>query len=65
LAQAGFTLKNPNTLKTVSSNGDRSPTFDWTDKEDLYRFLKDAQSDEVEAEIRFSSCVKEVLLKNY
>jgi Uma2 family endonuclease len=42
---------------------DRSPTFDWIDKEYLYRFLEDAQEDEVEAEIRFRSYVKQVLEK--
>jgi Uma2 family endonuclease len=40
---------------------DRSPTFDWIDKEYLYRFLEDARADEVEAEVRFRAYVKQVL----
>jgi len=40
---------------------DRSPTFDWIDKEYLYRFLEDAQADEVEAEVEFRAYVKQVL----
>lgn len=29
---------------------DRSPTFDWVNKEDLYQFLEQAQQDEISAE---------------
>jgi Uma2 family endonuclease len=36
---------------------DRSPTFDWIDKEYLYRFLEDAQADEVGAEVKFRAYV--------
>jgi Uma2 family endonuclease len=38
---------------------DRSPTFSWVEKEDLYRFLEQAQQDEVEAEIAFRAYVRE------
>ncbi|AFY73006.1 hypothetical protein Syn7502_00882 [Synechococcus sp. PCC 7502] len=40
---------------------DRSPTFNWIDKEYLYGFLEDAQKDEVEAEIKLRSFVQQVL----
>ncbi len=40
---------------------DHSPTFPWVEKVDLYRFLEQAQQDEVEAEIAFRSWVKEKL----
>jgi len=36
-----------------------SPTFDWIEKEDLYRFLEQARIDEVEAEIEFRAWVRE------
>ena len=35
-----------------------SPTFNWIEKEDLYRFLEQARIDEVEAEIDFRSWVQ-------
>jgi Uma2 family endonuclease len=35
-----------------------SPTFDWIQKEDLYRFLEQARIDEVEAEIEFRAWVR-------
>ncbi|MCY7408374.1 MAG: Uma2 family endonuclease [Alkalinema sp. CAN_BIN05] len=35
-----------------------SPTFNWIDKEDLYRFLEQARIDEVEAEIEFRAWVR-------
>lgn len=34
---------------------DRSPTFDWVNKEDLYQFLEQAQQDEITAEQAFRS----------
>ncbi len=37
---------------------DRSPTFNWIDKEYLYRFLEEAKEDEVAAEIRFRAFVR-------
>lgn len=40
---------------------DHSPTFPWVEKADLYRFLEQAQQDEVEAEINLRSWVKEKL----
>ena len=36
-----------------------SPTFDWIEKEDLYRFLEQARIDEVEAETDFRAWVRE------
>ena len=36
-----------------------SPTFDWIEKEDLYRFLEEARINEVEAEIKFRAWVRE------
>jgi Uma2 family endonuclease len=36
-----------------------SPTFPWVEKEDLYRFLSHAQTDEVEAEITFRQWVRQ------
>lgn len=38
---------------------DRSPTFAWVEKAELYRFLEQAQQDEVEAETNFRAWVKE------
>ncbi len=38
---------------------DRSPTFPWIEKEDLYRFLQQAQQDEIEAENVFREFVRE------
>ncbi len=35
-----------------------SPTFDWVEKEDLYRFLEQARIDEIQAEIDFRSWVR-------
>ena len=35
-----------------------SPTFDWIEKEDLYRFIEQAQIDEIQAEIDFRSWVR-------
>jgi Uma2 family endonuclease len=35
-----------------------SPTFDWIEKEDLYRFLEEARINEVEAEIEFRAWVR-------
>jgi Uma2 family endonuclease len=40
---------------------DRSPTFPWVEKEDLYRFLQQAQQDEIEAETVFREWVREKL----
>jgi Uma2 family endonuclease len=40
---------------------DRSPTFSWVEKEELYRFLEQAQQDEVEAETTFRARVREQL----
>ena len=40
---------------------DRSPTFDWVEKENLYCFLRESQQDEVAAEIKFRAFVKEKL----
>ncbi|MCM1985089.1 Uma2 family endonuclease [Lyngbya confervoides] len=42
---------------------DRSPTFSWVKKELLYRFLEQAQQDEIEAEITFRALVRERLLQ--
>jgi Uma2 family endonuclease len=36
-----------------------SPTFPWVEKEDLYRFLQQAQQDEIEAENVFREWVRE------
>lgn len=44
---------------------DRSPTFEWIDKEYLYHFLEDAKADEVEAEVKFRLYVKGLLSKDY
>lgn len=38
---------------------DRSPTFDWVNKEDLYRFLEQAQQDEIAAEQALRSWAQE------
>ena len=38
-----------------------SPTFPWVEKEDLYRFLEQAQTDEVEAEVNFRQWVRQKL----
>jgi Uma2 family endonuclease len=38
-----------------------SPTFPWIEKEDLYRFLEQAQTDEVEAEVNFRQWVRQKL----
>jgi Uma2 family endonuclease len=38
-----------------------SPTFPWIEKEDLYRFLKQAQVDEVDAEVTFRQWVRQRL----
>ncbi len=38
---------------------DRSPTFPLTDKDDLYRFLDQAQQDEIEAEKNFRALVSQ------
>lgn len=38
---------------------DRSPTFDWIKKEDLYQFLGQAQQDEIAAEQAFRSWAQE------
>ncbi len=35
-----------------------SPTFDWIEKEDLYRFLEQARIDEIQAEVDFRSWVR-------
>jgi len=35
-----------------------SPTFNWIEKEDLYRFLEQSRIDEVEAEIEFRAWVR-------
>ncbi|UJB71779.1 Uma2 family endonuclease [Acaryochloris sp. 'Moss Beach'] len=40
---------------------DRSPTFDWVKKEDLYQFLEQAQQDEIEAEQNFRTLVNQKL----
>lgn len=40
---------------------DRSPTFDWVNKEDLYQFLEQAQQDEIEAEQNFRTLVNQKL----
>ncbi|PSB18684.1 Uma2 family endonuclease [Phormidesmis priestleyi ULC007] len=39
---------------------DRSPTFTWVEKTELYCFLEQAQQDEVQAEIDFRARVKEL-----
>lgn len=36
-----------------------SPTFRWVEKDDLYRFLEQAQQDEVDAEVALRSWVRE------
>ncbi|MEM6503375.1 MAG: Uma2 family endonuclease [Cyanobacteria bacterium P01_C01_bin.89] len=36
-----------------------SPTFGWVEKEDLYRFLAEAQEDEMEAQFNFRAYVRE------
>ncbi len=38
---------------------DRSPTFTWVEKEDLYQFLDQAQLDEIKAELNFRAYVRE------
>ena len=38
---------------------DRSPTFEWVKKDDLYQFLSEAEQDEVNAEINFRAYVQE------
>ncbi|MEM9245977.1 MAG: Uma2 family endonuclease [Cyanobacteria bacterium P01_F01_bin.153] len=38
---------------------DRSPTFEWVKKDDLYQFLAEAEQDEVNAEINFRAYVQE------
>ncbi len=38
---------------------DCSPTFSWVKKEDLYRFLQQAQQDEIEAENAFRELVRD------
>jgi Uma2 family endonuclease len=40
---------------------DHSPTFPWVEKDDLYRFLAQAQTDEVEAELAFREWVRQRL----
>lgn len=40
---------------------DRSPTFNWVRKEDLYQFLAQAEADEVAAETSFRAYVREQL----
>jgi Uma2 family endonuclease len=40
---------------------EHSPTFPWVEKTDLYRFLEQAQQDEVEAELTFRDWVRERL----
>jgi Uma2 family endonuclease len=40
---------------------DRSPTFPWVEKEDLYQFLEQAQQDEIEAERSLRKFVQETL----
>ncbi len=40
---------------------DHSPTFDWLEKEDLYRFLGQAQQDEIAAEMMFRDFVRQKL----
>lgn len=40
---------------------ERSPTFGVVQKADLYRFLKDCQQDEIEAELNFRAWVKQQL----
>lgn len=40
---------------------DHSPTFAWVEKADLYRFLAEAQQDEVEAELSCRNWVRERL----
>jgi hypothetical protein len=39
----------------------QNPTFPWVEKENLYRFLAQAQTDEVEAELRFREWVRQRL----
>ncbi|WP_448602356.1 Uma2 family endonuclease [Thermoleptolyngbya sp.] len=36
-----------------------SPTFSWVEKDDLYRFLEQAQQDEVEAELKLRAWARE------
>jgi len=38
---------------------DRSPTFNWVKKDDLYQFLEQAQQDEIEAEQTFREFVQQ------
>ncbi len=40
---------------------DRSPTFNWVTKEDLYHFLEQAQQDEIAAEQNFRALVQQKL----
>jgi Uma2 family endonuclease len=40
---------------------DHSPTFPWVEKVDLYRFLNEAQNDEVAAEVNFRAWVRQQL----
>jgi len=40
---------------------DRSPSFSWVEKTDLYRFLEQAQQDEIEAEKTFREFVRQRL----
>jgi hypothetical protein len=43
---------------------DRSPTFLWVEKGDLYEFLEQAQHDEVEAELNFRNRVRQLRAEN-
>jgi Uma2 family endonuclease len=46
---------------TNYSEVEHSPTFSWVEKADLYRFLAQAQQDEIAAEIAFRTLVREKL----
>jgi Uma2 family endonuclease len=46
---------------TTYQEVDHSPTFPWVEKADLYRFLAEAQQDEVEAEVNFRTWVRQQL----
>jgi Uma2 family endonuclease len=43
---------------------DHSPTFNWIEKEDLHRFLDQAQQDEITAEMTLCAFVREFIQEN-
>ncbi len=48
-------------VDAVYQEVEHSPTFPWVQKVDLYRFLNEAQNDEVAAEVNFRAWVREQL----